>query len=445
MDKGMKMKIKKNNFLDSVPPMRLLLLGYIFYICLGWVFLSLPFVKNVRISSLDTLYTVVSAVSTTGLIVKDTATDFNFWGQLIILMLIQVGGLGYMTFGSFLILSTKKDLSEVRKNVLSTSFSLPKHFSIKKFVKSIVLYTVLIEFIGFVFLFFLFEEKSILQRLWSSFFHSISAFCTAGFSIYSDSIVRYGQNFWINAVLSVLSILGAIGYIVAIDFLLMLKGEKSSITFTSKIILRMTGILLFAGTIFIFIYEPSLKGYNADTRLIFSFFQAMSSLTTVGFNSVNIGDLSLSVLLLVNIFMIIGASPSGTGGGIKSTTVSAVWGLLSSIMRNEKNIYYMGKEIPLERVIYAVCSFTFYILILLSGVFLISMTDDFLLKDIFFESASALGTVGLSTGISAGFSNIGKIIITLLMFIGRLGPVSFGMAIFYRFEEDDDNDNDIVV
>lgn len=433
-------------FFENMEATKLLFLGYLFYILLGWILLSLPFVQNLQINSLDNLFVSASAISTTGLSTINITESYNFIGQLIILILIQFGGLGYMTFGSFIILSRKKDISKTRENVLKSSFSLPEHFHIFKFVKSIVIYTLSVEFIGAIALYFIFAQDDRANPFWSAVFHSISSFCTAGFSLYSNSFELYTSNFWLNFIVSVLSILGAIGYIVVIDVLLMFKGKQKNITFTSKIIISMTTWILTVGTVIIFVSEKAIENLPAWERLQSAFFQVMTAITTVGFNTIPIAKLSLASLFLINILMIIGASPSGTGGGIKSTTVSAVLAVLRSVLRKEKDIKYMGKIIPFERIMFAICSFTFYIFVLVIGIFIISLTDEKLgFYKIFFETASALGTVGLSTGITADFSPLGKLLLTILMFIGRLGPISFGIVLFYKTEDEKEEIADIVV
>jgi trk system potassium uptake protein TrkH len=430
---------KTKEFFSNFEPTKLIFLGYLFYIILGWILLSIPNFQNQNINSLDSLFVSASAISTTGLSTVNISETFNGFGQLVILSLIQLGGLGYMTFGSFIILSRKNTVSKTRENILKSSFSLPEHFNILKFVKSIVKYTIFVELIGAISLYFVFLNDNRANPIWSAIFHSISAFCTAGFSLYANGFENYIGNFWLNFIISILSILGAIGYIVIIDFLLMIKGKNKKMTFTSKVILSMTAWILSVGTVVIFIIEDSFQVLPAWERLMASFFQVMTALTTVGFNTFPIGMLNIATLFLTIIFMIIGASPSGTGGGVKSTTISAVIGVLNSVFKKEKEIKFIGRIIPYERVIYAVCSFVFYILILFFGIFLISLTDETLgFYPIFFESASALGTVGLSTGITSNFSELGKLFIILLMFIGRLGAISFGMVLFYKVEEEND-------
>ncbi len=434
------------NFAKNIDPTRLLFFGYLSYVLIGWTILCIPFSMTTNINPLDNLFTTVSAISTTGLVTVSVSDSYTLFGQIIIIILIQIGGIGYMTFGSFIILSQKKEINDVRKKVLETSFSLPKHFSIFKFVRSIVIYTIIVEFVGAIVLFFIFLSEDRGTPFWNAIFHSISSFCTAGFSLFNDSFELYKNHFWLNFIVSILSILGAIGYIVVIDFWLMIKGKQKTITQTSKIILSITFILIIFGTFIIFITEPSVQSYEPAERILVSFFQSMTSLTTVGFNTIPIGKLGLSVLFLLNVFMIIGASPSGTGGGIKSTTLSAVLGVLFSTLKKKDDIYFRNKKIPYERVIHATCTVVFYILILFLGIYLLSLSEKFDFTQLFFEAASALGTVGLSTGITGNLTAIGKIIITVLMFIGRLGPTSFGTALFYRFDsKSDEKDDDLVV
>ncbi|MEA2095152.1 MAG: potassium transporter TrkG [Candidatus Cloacimonadota bacterium] len=485
------MKSVKAYFKERNPEVKLFY-GYTSYIIIGLTLLSIPFFRKTAISTIDNLFITVSAISTTGLSTVSIADSYNLLGQIVILILIQMGGIGYMTFGSFIILSTKNKISKDRESVHKTSFSLPKDFSMKKFIKSIVIYTLIIEIVGALLLYFAFSLDNRANCIWSSIFHSISSFCTAGFSLYNNSFESYAHNTYLNIVVFTLSILGAIGYIVMVDVWLLLRGKKDKITFTSKVILSTTFILLILGTFFLF-FEAALKNNSSYLGLnvfLESFFQSMTALTTVGFNTVPIGGLHSSSLFILTILMIIGASPSGTGGGIKSTSLSAIFGVLSSVFSqkkeyvnydikndrqllkqvfNKNNFWYrnfhknkekksdgeketekkldnadnldsifgevfkiklMKRTIPFDRVIHASATFIFYFLILFLGVLLLLTVEKFSFEDIFFESASALGTVGLSTGITSSFSNIGKFILIILMFIGRIGPITFGIVLF---------------
>jgi len=478
--------IKK--YLNDRNPEVTLFFGYSTYVVLGMIFLSISFFRVATIPFLDNLFITVSAISTTGLATINIAENYSLLGQIVILILIQFGGIGYMTFGSFIILSTKHSLSEDRESIHKTAFSLPKEFKISKFIKSIVIYTLTIEIIGAIFLYFAFQYDPRANPIWSALFHSISSFCTAGFSLYSNSFESYSNVTYLNLIVFLLSILGAIGYIVMVDVWLVLRGKKDNVTFTSKVIITTTIVLLILGTVFLFI-EAVLKNDVSFIRsnvLLQSFFQAMTALTTVGFNTVPIGALQSSSLFILTVLMIIGASPSGTGGGIKSTTLSALFGILGSVFSHKKEfvnyqlkqdkkvikrskkynkllgifpikqvevtteevmenaddldsifgeifkIKLMKRTIPFDRVIHAIANFTFYFLILFLGVFLLLTIENFSFEAIFFESASALGTVGLSTGITASLTGLGKFIIIILMFIGRIGPITFGIVLLNR-------------
>lgn len=420
------------NFLRQLHPVKLVLFGYLSYIIIGWLLLSLPFSQSKDTAALDNLFTATSAVSTTGLGTVSTSDNYSFFGELIILILIQLGGIGYMTFGSFVILSRKKELSPDRAKVSSTVFTLPRNFRIDKFIKSVVKFTFTIELIGAIFLFFIFRTSNAPNAFWSAIFHSVSAFCTAGFSIYNNSFESFHNNFWLNLIISILSYSGAIGFIVFVDIWRKIIGKIKNITLTSKIILHTTFWLSIIGTLNIFLTESTIQQLPPDERLITSFFQAMTSLTTVGFNTISIARITKATMLLITILMVIGASPSGTGGGLKSTTFSAMFGVMKSALKGESKVSFWRNEIPFERIWTAVASLCFYITFLIIGIYLLNLTESFEFERLVFEAASALGTVGLSTGITSELTNLGKIIITFLMFVGRLGPLTFGMAIFLK-------------
>jgi len=431
----------------NLPPARLALLGYLSYIIIGWILLSLPFVqKGMGVGPLDNLFTATSAVSTTGLTTVSVADSYNIWGQLIVMVLIQLGGIGYMTLGSFVILSKTSVLSERRQAVGRVVFSLPATFRLDKFVRSVILFTLLIEAAGALALYLIFIDVGVARPLWSAVFHSVSAFCTAGFGLYNNSFEGFSGHFFVNTVIAALSYLGAIGFIVFVDIWRRLKGKVQEITLTSKIILWTTFWLSLAGTALIYIAEPTIQSMTPDKRLMAAFFQAMTAMTTVGFNTISISDISRATLLVIIFLMIIGASPSGTGGGLKSTTFSAIFGVMRSALRGEREVRFWRRPVPLERVWTAIAGLGFYITALVVGTYLLELTENFGFEQILFEAASALGTVGLSTGITSALSNIGKVIIILLMFCGRLGPLTFGIALISgKAKVSGKQDNDLAV
>lgn len=420
------------HFLRSLHPAKLTLIGYSMYVIAGWLCLSLPYAQSsIGIPALDHLFIATSAVSTTGLVTISVSDNYSLFGQIVVLALIQVGGIGYMTFGSFVILSTRRTLSPERLDISRTVFSLPDSFKIDKFIVRVVLFTLVIESLGILALYPIFRNAGTENALWTSIFHSISAFCTAGFSLFNSSFEGFAGNFWLNAVIATLSYLGAIGFIVCTDYWDMLRGKIRQVTLTSRIIVWSTIWLTILGTSLIFLAEPSVRDGALDERLLKSFFQAMTAMTTVGFNTIDISGVTQATLLAMMVLMVIGASPSGTGGGLKSTTFSALVGVMRSALRGGQKVLFWGQAIPLGRVLIAIASLGFYLMLLLCGTYVLELTEKFDLSQNLFEAASALGTVGLSTGITADLSNVGKLVIIFLMFCGRLGPLTFGIALFF--------------
>jgi len=417
--------------MDRLAPVRFVAIGYLIYALIGWFLLCLPFSHAGKyIPAIDNLFSSVSALSTTGLVTTSTGDDYSIWGQLIILLLIQVGGIGYMTLGSFIVLSHSDWITYRRKDITKAVFSLPDNIDIRQFVRSVIIFTIVIETTGSIALYFAFSAIGTPSPLWSAIFHSVSAFCTAGFSLYGNSMEGFRTNISINCIIACLSYLGAIGFIVALDAWMVMTRQSRRITLTSKVILVSTLWLSIIGIVLFFLGEPAIRGLPFHDRFMTSCFQVMSALTTVGFNSIPIDKLSRASLFLIIMLMIIGASPSGTGGGLKATTFSAVIGVVRSAIRGLDRVYYWGREIPPERIWIAFASLGFYLFFVATGCYVLSLTEDFGFEAIFFEVASGLGTVGLSTGITASLSPVGKLVIIFLMFIGRLGPLSFGIALF---------------
>jgi trk system potassium uptake protein TrkH len=431
----------------SMHPAKLVMLGYLSYVLVGWVLLCLPFAQAGQgVGPLDNLFMAASAVSTTGLVTVSTADSYSPFGQAVILLLIQLGGIGYMTLGSFVILARTPELPRLRKRVGQVVFSLPESFRVDRFVKSVMAFTLIIETCGAIALYAVFRTAGEPQPLWSAVFHSVSAFCTAGFSLHNDSFEGFADNFWLNSVIATLSYLGAIGFIVCVDFWRKATGKTRNITLTSKIILHVTLWLSVAGTLLLFLSEPSIQSRSPADRLMAAFFQAMTAITTVGFNTIPVGQLSKASVLLVILLMVIGSSPSGTGGGLKCTTFSALIGVMFSAARGEREVRFWGRPIPIERIWTATATLGFYLAALVTGTWLLELTEASPFDQNLFEAASALGTVGLSRGITSALSTLGKVTVILLMFCGRLGPLTFGMAFLGRKRPDSEpQDNDLAV
>ncbi len=437
---------KTQHFLSTVNPAKILLFGYLSYILIGWALLCLPFAQSQFVSALDNLFIATSAVSTTGLATVDPSSSYSFFGELVILVLIQLGGIGYMTFGSFIILSTRHKMSTFRSDMCRKTFALPADFNVTRFIRLVVIFTLVAEFIGAIFLYAIFSYNDEQNALWSALFHSISAFCTAGFSLNSNSFEGYVNNVYLNIVIAALSYLGAIGFIVMVDVWHSLSGQRRYLHFASKVIIEITFWFSILGTLLFFVLEPSIQSFPRWEKLLASFFQVMTAGTTVGFNTIPIGALSASVIMLLYFLMIFGASPSGTGGGLKSTTLAALWGLMRSTLKGRDKIRFQKREISPERLQMATASFVFYMGILFISMMMLLATEPGGFEAILFEAISALGTVGLSMGITGDLTNIGKLIIILLMFMGRVGILTFGIAVSIHDESrEEEKDDDLVM
>ena len=292
-------------------PARVVLIGYASYVFLTWVLLCLPIAwQGESISPLDNLFIATSAISTTGLITVNSPDAYYFFGELVVACAFQVGGLGYMTLGSFVILAREKPLPTVRQQIGETVFSLPERFDLRLFLKHTIIFTVLVEIAGFIGLYIAFSLDQVPNALWAAIFHSISAFCTAGFSVFPNSLENFRDNLLVNVVVTCLSLLGAIGFIVITDVWLSFRNRTRAITLTTKIILSATFSVIAIGWVFLFFTDPSLVELPLGERLMASGFQSMTAMTTVGFNTHPIGSLGAAPVLVMVILMVIGASPS---------------------------------------------------------------------------------------------------------------------------------------
>ena len=442
-----KLKVGFLAFISRLHPVRLVALGYLSYCLIGWGILSLPVCHETEaVSSLDALFSSTSAVSTTGLVTISVGNDLNFFGQFVLLVLMQLGGIGYMTFGSFVVLSRSESLPARRQQVGKIVFNLPVEFRLDKFIRSVIYFTLVVEAIGAITLYFAFVDAGLPQPIWSAIFHSVSAFCTAGLSLYDDSFEQCRGNVAVNATLGCLSYLGAIGFIVFVDGVRCLFSRARRLTLTSRVILVTTGWLSLGGVLLFFIQEPTIQHEPPAARLLTSCFQVMTSITTVGFNTVPIGELSQASLFLIILLMLIGASPSGTGGGLKTTTFTALFGIVRAAAMGRKNVTFWNRDIPNARLRHAMANLGVYAMALITGCYLLALTESTTFEALLFEAASALGTVGLSTGITTELTPLGQLILIWLMFVGRLGPLVFGIAIFLPpHREGPERQEDLVV
>lgn len=406
------------------------------YTILGGIVLCLPLMNSTHVSFIDNFFTAAAAVSTAGLQTVNFADSYTFLGKLIILVLIQIGGLGYMTFSSFIYLSfsERHRLRHHQQESLSAEVSLPKTLDISLFLRSAMVFTIIAESIGAVFLFnyFRHHDYSILNALWYSVFHSVSAFCTAGFSLWNNSLENFVDSKTINIVISCLALAGSMGFIVVTDVFNFIRRKTKTISLTTKIIVLATFGMLAFGTFTLFFTSPGITWWEAC-------FQSIAAMTTVGFNTVDIGLLSSCSLLILIFLMSIGGAPSGTAGGMKVTAFCSVMAIVYTRLQLRTRVEVLGRRLPLIRLYAATSTFLLYTLFLLCSIFLLTWTENMSFLKIVFESAAALSTGGLSAGASAELSFLGKLIIMGTMIIGRIGVLTFGMALLNHDEDEDEH------
>ncbi|MEA2016127.1 MAG: potassium transporter TrkG [Actinomycetota bacterium] len=413
------------------------LLGFITAIILGSLILSIPqMTQGGEISYIDAVFTSTSAICVTGLIVQDTPTFFTDLGKIVILIMIQIGGLGIMTVGSIFGLILGRRIHIKDKFYINTSFGSKQPFSATKFFMLIAGTTFTIEFIGFLIMTAIFHFKHLYTLKTSmtfSLFHTISAFNNAGFSLYSNSLEGFSGDIPLNLVFMVLIVLGGIGFPVISEIITYRRVRHLSLC--AKVVLIITASLILTGAILFFLLEfnntESITGRPVSTRILASFFQSITA-RTAGFNTMDISKLNPATLLFLIILMFIGASPGGTGGGIKTTTFATVTAAGLSSLRGRNGVILLKRKLP-SSLIYRALTLTFaaIALIIISTIGLL-IFENFSLKEIFFEVISAFGTVGLTTGITPSLSTPSKIILILTMFIGRIGIVTLSLAIAIR-------------
>jgi len=410
----------------------------------GTVLLMLPFsTTSGNISFMDALFTSTSAVCVTGLTVLDTGTYFTIFGQTVILILIQLGGLGIMTVSVVLFQFLGKIVSFRQRMAMQETFAHTPRKDIYRLIKSILVFTILIEGAGALLLFFHWiREFPVLKALYMAVFHSVSAFCNAGFALFNNSLMNYTGSYLLNFTICGLIVLGGIGFPVVFEIYTIAfkkRGKRVKISVQTKSVLITTFILIVSGTLLFFLMEPdsSLKGLSLMGSILASFFQSITS-RTAGFNTVDISLLSDSAALLLVLLMFIGASPGSCGGGIKTTTFFLLFTLVKNRIRGNTTVNVFKKSLGKESISKSVSIFLLSITFVILVFFLLLMSDHFGHGEVqnanrftsyLFEVVSAFGTVGLSMGATAGLNGIGKFLLIITMLIGRVGVLTFSYVI----------------
>jgi trk system potassium uptake protein TrkH len=421
---------------------RTICLGFLAVISVGTFLLMMPFATSSGTwnNFLVALFTSTSAVCVTGLVVVDTGSYFSFWGQLIIALLIQIGGLGYMTTTTFLILLLGRKFDLRQKFAIRESFDRPLLQGSTNIIRSIVATTLVFEITAvFLMLNVFSSDYGLRQGLWLSIFHSISAWNNAGFGLFPDNLVRYYNSWTINLVISGLIIFGGIGYQVIIEMYLWLvnfvqkKQAKFWFSLNFKVVTSTTIILLVLGTVGLWLTEinnpNSFGNFNLQTQFLAAWFQSVTT-RTAGFNSIDIGKMTTAGLFLTMGLMFIGASPSGTGGGIKTTTLRILFNCTRSVLEGKEEVILYQREVPIPLILKAIAVVFGTAASIVFATMIISWVDPNLdLIQILFEVISAFGTVGLSTGITASLSPLSQFVLVCSMYIGRVGVLLLIAAI----------------
>ncbi len=425
-------KVHKKAHRKGLTSAQMIILGFAGIILFGSVLLMLPFAARNGESTgfLDALFTATSAVCVTGLVVQDTATYWSFFGQIIILLLIQIGGMGVVTVAAAIAMASGKKISIKQRSIMKDSVSAPKLGGIVKFTGFIIKMTFLFEAVGAVIMAPVFiDEFGIGKGIWYAVFHSVSAFCNAGFDLmgirgHYSSLTHYTSQPVINMVIMALIIIGGIGFMTWEDIgknKLHIKRYRMQ----SKVILSTTLLLLLLPALYFFFFEFS--DMPMEGRVWSSLFQAVTP-RTAGFNTVDLTLLSEAGIGLMIILMIIGGSPGSTAGGMKTTTFAVLMSTSISVFRRRSHTHFFGRRIEEETVREAATILTMYLLLFIAGGFVISRVEGLPLLNCLFETGSAIGTVGLTLGITPELGYISRIILIGLMYFGRVGGLTIIFA-----------------
>jgi trk system potassium uptake protein TrkH len=396
----------------------------------GTLLLILPgATRESSINLVDAVFTSVSAVCVTGLIVLDTPQDFTFFGQCAILLLIQLGGLGIMSIGTVALHAMGRRLSLKQERLLS-SMTDTDHESLLRSLANILKFTFTAEGVGAALLSaaFLLRGEPLFQALWRGIFTAVSAFCNAGFALQSDSLVSYNENFFILHVVGALIIFGGLAPATSLLIPRWLRGK--SIPLQASIPLITTLVLLASGTFLILAFEWNgiLEGLSWINKLHNAWFQSVT-LRTAGFNSVDIAQIGGPTFLVMILFMFIGGSPGGTAGGIKTTTLGVLALTFQANIVGKNEIVVQNRRIRSSTIFRGITILFAGAILWIIMIMMLETTQQISSRDLIFEATSALGTVGLSTGATAFLDQIGKVIVILTMFAGRIGPMTLFMLL----------------
>jgi len=428
--------MRKKRF--SFSTTQLILLSFLLAIFVGSILLYLPISSKTgkAVSYIDALFTSATSVCVTGLVTVPTFSTWSFFGQLVILVLIQVGGLGIITIMSMLMILLHRKIGIGDRLLIQDAFNLNSLSGLVIFVKKVVVGTFIVEGIGALCYMAVFVPEYGVKGIWISIFNSVSAFCNAGIDIIAeDSLCGYAANPIINIVTCALIILGGIGFIVWWDVLGVLKNKKKNrlrrLSLHSKIALSMTVFLIVSGAILFFAFEynnPCTIGqYSFIDKLQISVFQSVTT-RTAGFATIpqqNMTDASSIVSLLL---MFIGGSPVGTAGGVKTVTIAILFATAVSAVKNRNEVNCYNRNISRHSIMKAIGVLGMSFITVFISTVLLSLISNAEILDVLYETVSATATVGLTRNLTATLNTLGKIIIIITMYLGRVGPISLAVA-----------------
>jgi trk system potassium uptake protein len=429
--------------LKAATPIQILVTGFAVIVLVSAVLLAMPFssTKHTFQPFVDCVFMTSSAISTTGLVLADIGKDYTLFGQLVMLVVIQIGGIGYMCFLPLIavgLLGGRMSIST--RMLLRESMARPTWLDMVKFTKVILVSTVVIESVGAAILAWHWSGTMPLgAAIYAGVYHSINAFCTAGMGIWTDNMVRIGTLIVPNLTLIVLELAGGIGFFVLYDIArkwkkMVRRIHPRPLTTHSRLALLVTTIVVALGTLVVLATEWRAPGLTVVERVTVAAFQVVSASTTTGFNSVNIAAMSAPAIFMLVVLMFIGASPNSTGGGIKTTTLGVMVAGLRAVLKGREDITMFRRRVP-HKTLHSAFSLT-----LAAGLWctvvigLMLLTEPATFQEIVFEVISAFGNVGLSMGITTKLSTLSRMMLSATMFFGRLGPLAIGFSLIGRRE-----------
>ena len=419
---------------NSLSSFQIIIFGFISVIMIGTILLMLPFSSRAGVvtSFEDSLFTAVSAVCVTGLVVVDTASYWSFFGQAVIIVLIQIGGLGVITVASLMTMLAGRKIGLMQRQTMQNAISAPQVGGIVKLTRFIIKISFLVELMGAVLLMPVFVPEYGLKGVWMSVFHSVSAFCNAGFDLMGDksgkfsSLTSFSENIYLGIVIAMLIIVGGIGFITWQDI-----GEKKAsfkeYRMQTKVILVTTAILVIVPTVIFYFTEFS--GLPAGERFITSFFQAVTP-RTAGFNTADFTKMTDVGQGMIMVLMLIGGSPGSTAGGMKTTTVAILYANTIAVFGNKSSANIFGRRIEDDVVKSASTILFMYVTFAMSAAAVISLIEGIPMETSLFETFSAIATAGLTLGVTPSLSVFSHLILVLLMFFGRVGGLTIIFAAF---------------